>query len=167
MKRFLLLLVPLLLLAGCDQTKTEPAKPTVDLAKEAADIRTTDDNWKAAVKARDAAKIASFWADDATLIVPGAPPVTGRANLQKFVEDTFKDKDFNITWVADKIEVAASGDMAYETAINTITAHAGKKLVTTKNFGTVVWKKQSDGSWKAVVDQSTELPATDAKAMKK
>lgn len=167
MKRFLLLLVPLLLLAGCDQSKTEPAKPAVDPAKEAADVRSTDDNWKAAVKTRDAAKVASFWSDDAILVVPGAPPVTGRANLQKFVEDSFKDKDFNIDWTADKIEVAASGDLGYETAHETLTMHQGKKLVTSQQFGMVVWKKQADGSWKAIVDEATALPAAPAKAIKK
>ena len=153
-------LAALVFLAGCAQPAQETAaKPAVDPAKEAADIRTTDDAWQAAIKARDVAKIASFWTDDVSFIVPGSGVITGRANLNKFAEDTFKDKNFNITWTVDKIEVAASGDLGYETATETITSTQGKKVVTSQGHGLVVWKKQADGSWKAVADQSTELPS--------
>lgn len=91
-------------------------------------------------------------------VVPGSGVITGRANLNKFAEDTFKDKNFNITWTVDKIEVAASRDLAYETATETLTSTQGKKVVTSQGHGLVVWKKQADGSWKADADQSTELP---------
>ncbi len=158
MKR-LLWLGPLLLLAGCAEPASEPAKAaSIDTAKVAADIRATDDAWKAAAKAKDAAKTATFWADDATIVMSNMPVVSGKANIQKFVEDSFKDKNFSIDWTADKIEVAASGDLAYETATETVTFSQRKKVGTVKAFGTVVWKKQADGGWKAVVDQSTDLP---------
>lgn len=158
MKR-LLFLAPIVFLAACAQPAAEPAKPAVDPAKEAADIRKTDDDWKAAVKARDAAKTASYWSDDATLMIPGAPPITGKAAIQKFIDDTFKDKNFSIDWTADKLEVAASGDIAWESAVETMTSTQGKKVMTSKAEGVVVWKKQADGSWKAAWDQSTDLPA--------
>src|SRR4051812_8245095 len=105
MKR-LLFLVPLLFLSECDQLYiAESAKPAaVDTAKVAADIRKTDDNWRAACKARDAAKVASFWSDDATLVMSGMPAVKGRADLDKFVTEAFKDKNFSIDWTVDKIE---------------------------------------------------------------
>jgi uncharacterized protein (TIGR02246 family) len=159
MKR-LLFLAPLVFLAGCDQPAAEPAKPAaVDTAKVAADIRATDDQWRAAAKARDAAKVASFWSDDATLVMSGMPTVKGRENLNKFVEGAFKDKNFSIDWTVDKIEVAASGDMAYETVTETVTSTQGKKVITSHPIDTVIWKKQADGNWKAVLDQSTDVAA--------
>ena len=159
MKR-LLFLVPLVFLAACDQPASEPAKPaTVDTAKIAADIRATDDAWKAAAKARDAAKVVTYWTDDATFMVSNMPLMKGRDAIKKFVEGSFADKNFSIDWTVDKLEVAASGDMAYETATETVTFTQGKKVGTGKAFATVVWKKQADGSWKAVIDQSTDLPA--------
>jgi ketosteroid isomerase-like protein len=54
--------------------------------------------------------------------------------------------------------------MAYETATETVTSTQGKKVVTSHPFGTVIWKKQADGSWKAVLDQSIEeAPAVPGK----
>ena len=152
MKR-LLLLAPILFLAACAQPAAEPAKPAVDIAKESAAIQKQSDDWKVAAKARDAAKTASFWSNDATLVEPGSPsPIVGHDALQKFVEEAFKDKNFSIDWTTTKIEVAASGDLAYETANETFTSTQGKKVMTSKVVGLVIWKKQADGSWKAVYD---------------
>src|SRR3954471_1229419 len=158
MKR-LLFLAPILFLAACAQPAAEPTKPAADPAKEEAAIRATDDQWKAAIKSRDAAKTASFWADDAKLNFAGMPPMANHADILKFVEGAFKDKNFTVDWTTDKIEVAASGDLAYETAIETATSTQGKKVMTSKSRNIVIWKKQADGNWKAIIVQSTELPA--------
>jgi uncharacterized protein (TIGR02246 family) len=165
MKKLLLCLIPLLLLAGCDQSNSAPAKPAADPAKEEAAIRATDDQWQASIKARDAAKAASFWADDAQVVLPGTGVMTGRAAFNKFAEDAFKDKNFNITWKTEKIEVAQSGELAYQTATETVTSTQGKKAMTSQARGIVIWKKQDDGNWKAIVDQSVDIPA--AAPMKK
>src|SRR5260221_9281059 len=100
MKR-LLLLAPVLFLAACAQPASEPAKSAADPAKEEAAIRAADDQWHATIKARDAVKAASFWADVVQFVVPDSFLVTCRANLNNFAEDTFKHKNFNITWKTD------------------------------------------------------------------
>jgi uncharacterized protein (TIGR02246 family) len=147
---------------GCAQpSQSQPvdAKPAVDLAKEETAIRATDAEWLATAKTRDAEKAASFWSDDATLIFPGGPPITGKKAILDYVTKSFSDPDFSITFSTDKVVVASSGDMAYETGSDVITFRAGKKVITTKNNGVVVWKKQSDGKWKAVIDIATPAPA--------
>lgn len=133
--------------------------PVVNLAKAAAEIRATDARWLAAAKARDAAKAASFWSDDAVLLFPEMPPVVGKKALLDYVAGSFKDPDFSITFVTDTIVVASAGDMAYEIGNDTITYNDGKKRVTTVNNGVVVWRKQSDGQWKAAVDIGTPAPS--------
>jgi hypothetical protein len=45
----------------------------------------------AAAKARDAAKVASFYADDAVLMPPNAPPIHGRKAIQQDHEQLFKE----------------------------------------------------------------------------
>jgi uncharacterized protein (TIGR02246 family) len=167
MKR-LLFLAPILFLAACATPGPKTVEQTIDVAKEEAAIRATDDQWQASIKARDAVKAASFWADDAQVILPGTGVMTGRAAFNKFAEDAFKDKNFNITWKTEKIEVAQSGELAYQTATETVSSTQGKKVMTSQARGIVIWKKQGDGNWKAIVDQSVDLPAaTPMKAAKK
>jgi ketosteroid isomerase-like protein len=69
---------------------------------------------------------------------------------------------FSITWTTGQVWVSGSGDLAYESATNAVTAAApGGKLVTESNKGIVVWKKQPDGSWKCAADiWNAEAPAT-------
>ncbi len=53
----------------------------------------------------------------------------------------------------DSVEVARSGDMAYETgAYDFVTTDKKGKSSDEKGKYVVVWKKQNDGSWKVVVD---------------
>lgn len=153
-------------LVGCAQPKQAQAAPgagvrsapAVDLAKAAAEIRATDARWLAAARARDAARSASFWSDDAVLLFPDMPPVIGKNALLDYVAGSFKDPDFSITFGTDTIVVASSGDMAYEIGRDTITYNDGRRRVTTMNNGVVVWRKQPDGQWKAAVDIGTPAP---------
>ena len=98
------------------------------------------------------AKWASFYTDDAVVLAPDAPPVQGKANMQKWAEPMLKDKP-EVSFNVAKIEVARSGDLAYEwgTARMAVKDRKGKVTETTVKSLTV-WKKQADGSWKAVVD---------------
>jgi uncharacterized protein (TIGR02246 family) len=160
-------LPPLLLLAGCAQpsqpSTAAATKLNVDLSKAEADIRATDKEWLATAQKRDAAKAASFWADDATLIFPGQPPVIGKAAILDYVTKSFADPDFKITFSTDKVVVAPSGDFAYETGTDVIQYRMGKKIVTAHNNGAVVWRKEADGQWKAVIDIGTPAPEPAAK----
>jgi len=63
--------------------------------------------------AGDVAKWASFYTDDAVVLAPDAPPVQGKANMQKWAEPMLKDKP-EVSFNVAKIEVARSGDLAYE-----------------------------------------------------
>jgi len=144
----------LTILFGCAAAKpaVEPAA-TVDLGKEEAAIRATDAQWLAAAKAHDVEKSVSFWSDDATILQPDTPPIVGKSEVRKYVAEAFATPDFSITFTTDKVVVARSGDMAYETGTGVISFRDPKgKLVTLHNRGVVVWRRQADGSWKAAVD---------------
>jgi uncharacterized protein (TIGR02246 family) len=159
MKLFYLLFAVLLVVTfvGCETPGPKSVEQTIDLAKEEAAIRATDNQWLAAAKAKDK-NAGSFWSDDVVLMFPGMPPIVGRKAADDYAAGALNTPGFSITWATDKIVVAASGDMAYSTGTDTITMMMGKKLVTTKNNGMVVWKKQADGKWKAAVDIGTPAP---------
>ena len=48
----------------------------------------------AAANARDVARSASFWSDDAVLLFPGSPPVVGKNALLDYVADSFRIPTF-------------------------------------------------------------------------
>jgi uncharacterized protein (TIGR02246 family) len=167
---FALFLFALATLLGCDAAKpaATAAAPAVDLAKEEAAIRETDAQWLASAKSRDVEKAVSFWSDDAIILQPDTPPIVGRDAIRKYVSEAFASPDFSITFVTDTVTVAASGDMAYETGRDTMTFRPpGGKRMTINNRGVVVWRKQTDGKWKAAVDIWNAAPAAPASDEKK
>jgi uncharacterized protein (TIGR02246 family) len=139
-----------LLLAGLIGCTRQPA---VNVAEEEAAIRSTDAAWQAAVKARDLERTVSFWADDATIIPSNSSPITGKAAIRKYVADAYASPDFSIVWNMEKVVVSRAGDLAYATATDKITFRTpGGQLMSEKTNAVVIWKKQPDGSWKAVID---------------
>lgn len=152
-------------LEGCGQQPQQAAQHEADVAKEEAAIRATDVQWLAAAKARDAESTATFWSDDATILMPNSAPVVGRQAIRAYVAESFRSPDFSITWTTYRVVVASSGDMAYGTGVDEITFRDGKQLVNAKNNALVIWKKQPDGRWKAAVDIAT--PAAPQAPLKK
>ena len=79
--------------------------------------------------------------------------------------EAFKDLNFSLTFAADKVEIAGGGDMAYTQGHFTETetsAGAQAKLVQSGSGYVTVYKKQADGSWKAVADIASPGPPSGA-----
>jgi len=73
------------------------------------------------------------------------------------VEGSFKTPGFQISWEPERAEISESGDMAFLIEKSQISFNDSTgKSITIKNNGVTIWKKQSDGSWKNVVDISSE-----------
>ncbi len=146
-----------LTLASCNQTAPTMSQPAAAGDTRAADeaaIRQADVNWVKAIAAKDAPGAASFYADNAALMAAGAPVTTGRDAIQKEFVGMMGDPQFALTFAPSKVVVSKSGDMAYEIGDYQITfsGKKGKPNVVTKAMYVVVWGKQADGSWKALVD---------------
>ena len=116
-------------------------------------IKAGEAQWNADVKARDAARFASHYADDATLMDPFMRPIHGRAAIEAAIREVMKDPNFTLVFEPATIEVDG-GDLAYsrgrciETETDP-TTHA--KLTNSCNYLTV-YKRQPDGAWKAIED---------------
>jgi uncharacterized protein (TIGR02246 family) len=148
----------LLLLAGCSQTPTASAD-THDADVKA--VKDTESAWLQAFQSKDADKIVSFYADDAALLLPNAPLISGREAAKQAFKPFTTDPNFNLQFEATRVDVAKSGDLAYTQGAYTMTATdpATKKAATEKGKYLTVFKKQADGSWKAVEDTiSSEMP---------
>src|SRR6266853_6593444 len=76
----------LMTLTSCsagNQQQSQPAAFPDNRAADESTIRTVDANWLKAVVAKDAQQSASYYADDGSLLAPGAPLATGKDAVQK------------------------------------------------------------------------------------
>jgi ketosteroid isomerase-like protein len=92
------------------------------------------------------------------------PAVVGQLAIRQYVAGAFATPGFSISWNTDQIVVSKSGDMAFSTGTNQISLPGpdGKPVVS-ENRTVVIWKKQSDGSWKCLLDVFTPAPAATSK----
>jgi len=132
---------------GCDRT------PAVDTRAEADAIRDLDRQWQAAVDARDFDKILSFYAPDAVEMSANAPIIVGREAIGKWFESWLTDTTVSNTFAPEVIEVAASGDLAYDRGTYRFTQHTPKGRVEDLGKYLLIWKK-INGQWKALADIS-------------
>lgn len=121
-------------------------------ADDEAAIRAATKEWNAAESSKDLEKCVSFYAEDGERFATGSPVIRGTAALrdewQKYLSSpgTFQ-------WNTSKVEVSASGDLAYETGRFVVKTTGKNGQPTTTNGKYVcVWKKQRDGKWKVVAD---------------
>jgi len=93
--------------------------------------------------------------------MPGEAPVTGVEAIRAGTQKDMDDPGFSLTFNSDKVDVAASGDLAVSRGAFTLTATdpATKAAATTTGTFVTVYKPQSDGSWKAIWDIATPGPA--------
>lgn len=154
-----------LTMSGCQQVKPqETAK--VDTAAIADTIKAEEKKWSDSFQARPRSLDALIapYATDAFFIAPGVGPTTGMAAITKAYQEGLKDPNFNISFAADKVDVAASGDLAtsHGRFTETYTDPATKKPVSVQGTFITVYRKQADGGWKAVEDWAVADPAAPA-----
>lgn len=148
-------LAVLLLASAC----TQQAPPDTRAADEST-IRDLDAQWSKAASARDLERTVSYYSDDASVLPPNAPIASGKQAIRE-VWATLLVPDASVSWKADKVEVARSGDLAYLVGTyQTSEKDAQGKPVTDRGKLVEVWKKQADGQWKTVADIfNSDLPA--------
>jgi ketosteroid isomerase-like protein len=157
----------LLLLTFSSACQTQ-ALPDTRAADEAA-LRKLDDEWSKAAGSKDVEKTISYYSDDAVVMPPNSPALTGKEPIRGLWKAMLGAPGFAGGWKSTKVEVARLGDLAYVSGNYELSEHdASGKPMTDKGKYLEVWKKQADGSWKCVVDMfNTDLPAAVAPAEKK
>jgi ketosteroid isomerase-like protein len=128
-----------------------PAVAHIDSSPEAQALAKLDADWSAAAGTRDAKRVAAFYADDAIAYPPGAPMAVGKAAAEKVWEGAFADPSYKLSWKTSHAE--AVGALGYTSGTYEESYKGpGDKTVSGKGKYLCVWKKQKDGSWKALHD---------------
>jgi ketosteroid isomerase-like protein len=146
----LLFILPWILLSSCTSK--------IDLEKEKGDLLKTDIEFsRTSVEKGAAEAFYLYLADDAVQLPAGLPPIVGREKIRESMSGSSKAV---LKWEPVKAEVAKSGDLGY-TWGNYEIGWQGEDRKTEKLYGKYlnVWKKQPDGTWKAVVDIGNQGPS--------
>ena len=156
-----------LAMSACRQEPPTPAAAAPDTHN--ADIKTiTDDEvqWNSDWAAKDAAKILTHYADDAILMAPGMEALKGKDAIKGGIDGMVADKALSLKFKAANVVVSTAGDLAYTQGdyTMTMTDPATHKVLNDHGNYVTTYRKQPDGSWKAVADIATSaLPPTPAK----
>ena len=152
-----------LALAACNQGGG--GNHGADTAKIASDIKAQEAQWQKDYADKNVEALAGHYADDAALGNPGDPLATTNAERRKTIATLISDPNLKLTFAADVVQVAESGDLAYSRGHYSIqmTDKATNKPVTSTGTYVTIYKKQADGTLKAVEDDIIPGPATAAK----
>ena len=127
-------------------------------------IRAANAQWSRAAGAKDLEGTLSFYADDAVLLWPNSPPAVGKQAVRAAWSEEFKDPAYSLSWRIDQVVISRSGDLAYSRGSYDFTYALAGHAVREHGKYLVVWKKQSNGAWRVVVDVSNaDAPATPIK----
>lgn len=143
-----------LVLGAC---QSQP-KPDPNAAKAA--IKADEKTWNQQFKAKDTEGVVSHYADDAYFVAPGVKGADGSTAIRQLFANAGTDPAFALTFSSNAIDVSASADMAYSRGRFTekYTDPKTHKVMTTSGSYVTVYKRQQDGSWKAVEDFAAADP---------
>ena len=146
-------ILPVLL--SCSRSRFDPSTEGERLLRrdaEWADLATTG---------KDVDKVVSYWTDDAVVIFPGQPVLDGKAAIRAYVAGCFQTPGFKIHWVSEKPTFSPDGKFAYMRGSDDATVPAPNGgTMTLHTRGISIWRLDSDGQWRCVVDISNEAPGS-------
>ena len=120
--------------------------------------------------ARDAKKVAGFYAGDAVLMAPGMPVASGLGAISTALQQMVADPAFSLSFQAKRVNVSRAGDLAYTQGSYQMSMTDPVTRTMVKDHGSyvTVYRKEPDGQWKAIEDIATsELPPALPPAVKK
>lgn len=126
---------------------------SAQLATEQEAIRAVDAELVGALNARDIERWLQCFAADARMMPPGAPPVSGKEAIRKFIAELLTIPDFSVAHHLDTIEVSRCGDLAWVSYSYELTIRdaSGSPFID-KGKDVTVYRKADGGSWQVVVD---------------
>jgi ketosteroid isomerase-like protein len=146
-----------------EPTKSAPAGATTGQRRANAEdaLRAADAAWLKVYAAKDLAKSVAFCDQHASMLVPNAPMATGKRAIAKLIARGFALPDSKLSWHPNRVGVARSGELGYTSGTYKVSfKDASGKTVSDKGKYLMVWKKQSDGAWKVLLDMNnSDLPA--------
>lgn len=144
--RFLAISVAFLAMTGCLR------KPAAD----SADLFSVDKAFsQMSVEQGLNAAFIHYAADSVVKLREGQFPITGKAEMSKLYRER-PDSGLVLKWRPVKAEIAASGEIGY--TYGEWELYVKSKDTTLYGNYVSIWKKQTDGAWKYILDTGNNTP---------
>ncbi len=146
---------------GCQQAEEVAEETVVDVEAEKEEIKDILDEWVVAYNAGEFERLVSFYfADDAVQMNSNQPILEGKeAILANFKEAREAADEYCESSIYENVRV--SGDLAFVLGndIFTATPKAGGEPIKTDSKWVAIFERQSDGTWKCIVEAgNSNLP---------
>ena len=118
------------------------------------------DRWVEFARAENAEGVASIYAEDAMLIPPKAPPISGRERILALFKKQYANSETSFRFQTHELKTA--GNWAYRRGSYEVTyiPTNGKKMKRKAKF-IDIWHKGADGEWRIARDIWNHTPLTD------
>jgi ketosteroid isomerase-like protein len=144
-KTFYLMLVAVMIITAC-KSKTKTASNDADA------IRSIEDQWVAAIKAKDIDKIVSFCSPDIVIMDANVPINVGHQAVRKsYSSPADSTTSVSHSETVDGIEISASGDLAYTRGTAQQSRNTPNGILNESIKWVSIYKK-INGEWKVIVN---------------
>jgi uncharacterized protein (TIGR02246 family) len=126
-------------------------------------IRQLTEQWLAAVRQKDTARLVDMVTEDALFLPPGFPPIRGRQAVEAMYQSFFPQfRSVEQTVSVEEVEVA--GDWAFTWGVETfvLVPNSGAPAIHMQGKGMTILRRQPDGSWKFARGINNTLPVKTA-----
>lgn len=149
------LILPLMLLVvACQPATVEQQAVTTGPDVEA--ITAAFEQAVAAANAQDVEGVLAVYADNVESFPPNEPPVDG-IGLRQMIETAWAEHTVQLTASPDEVVVAGELAVMRTPYEETVTATGEGEPVEMSGDWLIIWRKQSDGSWKIWRDMWTNV----------
>jgi uncharacterized protein (TIGR02246 family) len=158
-------LLMVLATALCVSLPVQAAPPQTQAATQKGEpaIAKIVDAYVAGMKARDAAKVAELYHEDAVEMPPFRQPLKGRQAIRGYYEQQFKGEQMGFSDLRlQRIDSRTSGDIAFDTGTYSqkVTPKGGAPMDDTGNY-VVILRRATDGQWRvAYAIYNSHVPPT-------
>jgi uncharacterized protein (TIGR02246 family) len=155
MKRVILLLIATSLSALAEQ-ENKPDSPTTTTTATLSEARKAIDNgnaqWVDAWDKADASLLAGLFAPDGVLLGRNGKVFKGPQQILERQKTAMESAGKGVKATVTTVDLWLDGDTAYETGKYSYKYQEKGQPVTEEGRYVTIWKRQSDGSWKIIMD---------------
>ena len=154
MKRtvILLMIATSLSALAAQETKTEIATPSGELTEARKAIDKGNAQWIEAWDKADASLIAGLFATDGVLLGKNGKSFKGPNQILERMKTVMGAAGKGVKATVTTVDLWLDGDIAYETGKYSYTSQETGQPVTDEGRYVTIWRRQSDSSWKIIVD---------------